>query len=71
MLFKELLQVLIKLNYYNIRIDTCNVDTKTIKENIYKMNEIPSKYDNFEVLAIHTSDTYDSNLYQYYITIKI
>lgn len=69
MLFKELLQVLIKMNYYTIRIDTYDHNGKTIKENIYKMNEIPSKYHNSEVLAIHTSDIYDSNLYQYFITI--
>ncbi|MEM3713883.1 MAG: hypothetical protein QXF82_02920 [Nitrososphaeria archaeon] len=71
MLFKELLKALVTVRYYSIRIDTYDYDTnKTIKENIYSMDKIPSDYDNSKVLTIHTtSDSYDGNLYQYHITV--
>lgn len=70
-LFKELLQVLVTLDCYTIRIDTYNTDTMTtIKQNIYNMNEIPNNYDNSEVLTIHSSRTYESKLYDYFITVN-
>lgn len=70
MLLKELLEVLVKMNCYTIRIDTYDVHSHmTVKENIYRMKEIPIKYHNLEILTIHTSDAYDSNLYQYFITV--
>ena len=42
MLFKDLLQVLVKIDCYSIRIDTYDADKKkTTEKNIYSMNDIP------------------------------
>lgn len=70
MLFKDLLKVLVKVDCYIIRIDTYDTDKGTVvRENIFNITEIPNTYDNLKVLTIHTSDIYDSNHYQYWITV--
>lgn len=71
MLFKDLKNVLVTVECYTIRIDIFDTETKTtIKTNIYGMKEIPDIYDNLKVLTIHSNGSYDSNLYQYFITLK-
>ena len=70
MLFKELLNVLVMGKCYNIRIDVLDSDKGKAEKNIYKITDIPLHYDNYKVELIHTSDIYNSDIYQYFVTIS-
>ena len=70
MLFKELLNVLVMGKCYNIRIDVLDSDKGKAEKNIYKITDIPLHYDNYKVELIHTSDIYNSDIYQYFVTVS-
>jgi len=71
MLLKDLLQVLVTVDCYSIRIDTFNSNTGITEKNIFKITNIPLHYMEYKVFIIHTSDIYNSDKYQYFVAVSI